>query len=104
MSKKPIAMKGQLVIMLTSGGVDTKTFAPEQCEYACPKFELIRAAMGVNPDTMLEHLVVRYNGKPAHMFVDEDGLMHRWPVNPRATDLARRMIVGPVAIWTGDME
>ncbi len=36
-------------------------------------------------DGYLEHVSVLYKGKSAHMYVNEEGLIHGLPTNPRAT-------------------
>ena len=96
--------KPQLVIIPVEGRIDMKVFAGKDLEGGCPKFELMRQLAELPPDTTLEMLRLRYQGGPAYMFMDEDGLMNRRPINERATLLANRMIVGPVVVWTGKLE
>lgn len=92
-----------LMILLPGGGIDMKYYPEKDLLHGCPKFEIIRRDLGMEPDVTLEHLLLRFQGKTAHMFMDEDGLMKRLPVNDRASTTAGRMIVGPVGIWTGEM-
>jgi hypothetical protein len=41
------------------------------------------------PNRMIERVNVLYEGKPAELLVDEEGLLYRRPVNPKATDIYR---------------
>jgi hypothetical protein len=54
-------------------------------QFGCPRFEHIRDSLGFKPDAPLEHVSVLWQGKLAHMFVDEIGLMTGRELNPKAT-------------------
>jgi hypothetical protein len=41
-------------------------------EYKCPSFSFMKERLGYSP---IEHVTVLYQGKPAHMFVDEEFLL-----------------------------
>lgn len=56
-----------------------------ELEYACPPFSEIRKLIGLEPDSMIEHVAVLWKGKRAHMFVDEIGAIRGLPRNERAT-------------------
>jgi hypothetical protein len=92
---------GTLIVLIAEAGADFRYFPEGQIdpEDGCPKFEEIRKAMGVNPSTTLEPVMIRYLNRRCTMFVDEDGLSKRLPINRRASEAAGRMIVGPAAIW-----
>lgn len=42
---------------------------------AIPSFEMMKRMLDFDKDTLIEHVNVLYNGKHAHMFVDEEGLL-----------------------------
>jgi len=54
-------------------------------EYGCPRFKHIKYELGFKPEAPLEHVSVLWLGKPAHMFVDEIGLLTGRELNPKAT-------------------
>jgi hypothetical protein len=74
-----------------------------------PPLEELRAIIGGG---WAEHVSVLYNGRPAHMFVDEEGSRKGLPVNLRATNIYRayaqsrgipnpHFIVGPALLFEG---
>jgi hypothetical protein len=103
-------------------------------EYGTPAFATLRQLIGIKENETLEHVTVLWKGKRAHMFVDEDGRMHKKPRNEKATriyynftfqrfrysqynDLTQHPnpadrffeepgfdIVGTAILWEGDME
>lgn len=80
-------------------------------ENACPPFADIKAKMGLEAEDYLEHLTIKYEGKPAHLFCDENGRIKGLAANPVASYVvaaynvgAFHDFVGPIAIWTGKME
>lgn len=56
-------------------------------EHGWPSFKDIRSRLMFEPNALLEHVSVLWKGRPAHMFVDEMGLITQPPrqVNPRAS-------------------
>lgn len=77
-------------------------------EGGCPALNFIKGFM--QHLCYLEHLRIKYEGKPAHLFCDEDGLGRALHFNQTATMVVQgygnpsHNFVGPVAIWTGEME
>lgn len=51
-------------------------------EYGCIPYDRIRELLSYKE---IDHVSVIWRGRPAHMFVDELGLMHELQVNPKAT-------------------
>lgn len=120
-------------IIKPTGEVLSDTFTGE-LEYGTPAFSTLRQMVGVKENESLEHVSVLFRGKRAHMFVDEEGRLHRLPRNEKATrvyynntiarmGLAQYMyddlsvdpvpgfvedpgfdIVGTAVLWEGDME
>lgn len=108
-------------------------------EYGDENWEQMRKFIG---EEFMEHVSVWFDGKPAHMFVDENGLAKALHMNPKGTrvywnntfrretnmpelqynDLTKTpfpppplkiinkwrlegfLIVGPAALWEGEME
>lgn len=54
-------------------------------EFGTPAWSYMRQLIGLKENQNLEHVNVLWKGKAAHMFVDEDGIMHRLPRNEKAT-------------------
>lgn len=96
--------------------------------FECPRFEDIARRLGFAEGIRVEHVSVLWKGKRCHMFVDENGIARRLPLNLKGcalyfnatasragidfyTDLAEVplqvpedfVIVGPIALWEGEM-
>tara|TARA_R100000734_G_C3287657_1_gene80042 strand:+ start:144 stop:437 length:294 start_codon:yes stop_codon:yes gene_type:complete len=83
-SKHPAIQKLHKDMGIISG--DPITFFTE-----VPKLEVLQKVVG----GYIEHVQLS-DGRS--MWANEEGLMHGLPYNPKASELAGRMIVGPVAI------
>lgn len=77
-------------------------------EGGCPALDFIKGFM--QHPCYLEYISLKYEGKTAHIFCDEDGRLRGIPINPWASRVLEGWngpltpFVGPVAIWTGRME
>jgi hypothetical protein len=54
-------------------------------EYKCVPFADLRKMLGMEGHDLIEHVSVLWQGKPHHMFVDEEGRLRGKPLNPIAT-------------------
>lgn len=103
-------------------------------EFGTPAWSFMRQLVEIKENESLEHVSVLWQGKQAHMFVDEEGRLHNKPRNEKATriyynnkvfftdknkiydDLSKDPktdrieelegfdIVGTAVLWEGDME
>lgn len=74
----------KLHLIEVDGTVKTQEWAGE-LEFSCPPFHLMRPMIGLGAYESLEHVSVLWQGKRAHMFVDEEGLRKGLLRNERAT-------------------
>lgn len=54
-------------------------------EYGTPAWSMLRELVGLKENDLLEHVSVLWKGKAAHMFVDEEGRLHKKSHNPKAS-------------------
>lgn len=124
----------KLHVIYADGAVATYFFKPgdERLSFGVPGYEWLKASVFKDTSMDIEHVAVTYQGKDAHMFVDENGIAKGLPMNVKATgvyynreqlragletydDLTedpvtpptydpRYRIVGLAALWLGDME
>lgn len=122
-----------LHVINTDGTFQSEEYQGE-LTYGTPSWEHLKSLMKIAPGDLIEHVSVLWKGKRAHMFVDEEGIMHKLARNEKATriyynatfkrfgralynDLSIApkfkdrayedpgfQIVGPAVLWEGDME
>lgn len=76
-----------------------ETGVPSPGGDALPKLGAMQEFLG----GYVEHLAIGYEGKPSHLFVNEDGQRLGLPPNEIASAIAGRVIVGPALLWVGPL-